>query len=287
MAWIERLRSGASANETKLAEGHLQEEAGSVPHVVVDGNQLVPHRKHRVHERRIPDGEAAHGHTQKRRDPTPACDALANSTRRKQAAPPNDDPASVEDVPHRRAAVPATATGRTWARRSIHQVFRSAGAGVSEEVAVTSSTDALESRAGWRESFLSTLVMVGDALATAGIPHALVGGLASSLRGRPRWTEDIDVLVAPVDADAALETLGKAGFETERTNPYWIYKATRGEVVVDLIFALKGGIYFDDEMASRSTTELVGGRPVRVVAPEDLVVMKAIAHDEPSAPPLA
>ncbi len=121
-----------------------------------------------------------------------------------------------------------------------------------------------------------------EALGAAGISYVLVGGLASAIRGRPRWTADIDVLVAPDDALRALEALGRAGFETEETNPSWIYKAVRHDVVVDLIFAAKGGIYLDDEMVSRATEEAFGDCRLRVASAEDLIVMKAVAHDEPS-----
>jgi hypothetical protein len=132
------------------------------------------------------------------------------------------------------------------------------------------------------DPFFSTAAEAGTALGAADVPYVVVGGLGSSIRGRPRWTDDVDVLVAPEDAGRALEALARAGYATEETNPHWIYKATRHDVVVDVIFAAKGGIYLDGEMVRRATTELVGGGRVRVAAPEDLIVMKAVAHDEPS-----
>lgn len=112
------------------------------------------------------------------------------------------------------------------------------------------------------------------------IAYALMGGLASSLLGRPRCTSDIDLFVAPEAAPRALAALAEAGFETERTNPHWLYKAFRRDVLVDLIFKSCGDIYFDERMLAR--TRLLRHRDVevRVLPPEDLVVIKAIAHDE-------
>jgi predicted nucleotidyltransferase len=118
------------------------------------------------------------------------------------------------------------------------------------------------------------------ALDTAAIPYLLIGGLASSVHGRPRATEDIDLLVKQADADRALETLSRAGFEIERTNPQWIYKATRDDIQIDLIFWLKGDIYLDDEMLERAPEGEWEGVRVKVMPPEDLIVVKAVIHDE-------
>jgi predicted nucleotidyltransferase len=117
-------------------------------------------------------------------------------------------------------------------------------------------------------------------LERAKVPYLLIGGLASSLVGRPRCSTDIDLLVRPQDAPAALDALDAAGFRTERTNPNWLYKAFRRDVLIDLLFKASGSIYVDDEMLRRSTLRSYRGVPVRVVPPEDLIVMKAIVHDE-------
>lgn len=121
-----------------------------------------------------------------------------------------------------------------------------------------------------------------SALEEAGCPYLLIGGLASSLLGRPRTTEDVDLLVRPDDPDAALDALAEAGFDTERTNPDWIYKASLHGAPVDLIFWLKGGITLSEEMLARARLHELEGRVVHVVSPEDLVVVKAIVHDEQS-----
>lgn len=118
------------------------------------------------------------------------------------------------------------------------------------------------------------------ALEEAGVDYALIGGLASSVYGRPRWTADIDFFVDPREAQPALEALGGAGFETEQTNPHWIFKARKDTINVDLIFWVTGDIYFDEEMRERVTVEEVQGTLVRIAPPEDLVVIKALAHDE-------
>jgi predicted nucleotidyltransferase len=121
-----------------------------------------------------------------------------------------------------------------------------------------------------------------EAFEQGGVDYALVGGLGSSVYGRPRSTEDVDVLVTPDDALRALEVLGGAGFDTEETNPHWIYKATRDGTTVDVLFKVSGDIYLDDDMLARRQRRELHGVELWVAPPEDLLVIKAIAHDEPS-----
>ena len=150
----------------------------------------------------------------------------------------------------------------------------------------------LERLAGWdleyEEQFRSTqngafkqvLAEVVSAMDRAGLEYALMGGIASTGLGRPRWTHDIDVFVRPSVADATLDALAAAGFDTERTDPAWLFKAFKEGVLVDVIFHSTGGFYLDDEMAARSVVRDFMGLRVRLIAPEDLLVLKAAVHDE-------
>jgi predicted nucleotidyltransferase len=133
------------------------------------------------------------------------------------------------------------------------------------------------------EVFAGVLADAVRTLESSDIDYVLIGGVGSAALGRPRWTHDIDVLVAPVQAERALDALAGAGFETERTNEHWIFKATLHGIVVDLIFRTVGDIYLDDEMVSHARSARFVDVAVRVASPEDQVVIKAIAHDEPSA----
>src|SRR4030095_7195119 len=118
------------------------------------------------------------------------------------------------------------------------------------------------------------------ALEKDAIDYVLIGGQASALLGRPRCSSDIDLFVTPDDASIALDALARAGFETERINPHWLFKAFRNGVLVDLMFKSRGDIYLDAEMLRRSTIRRFRGTKVRVIPPEDLIVMKAIVHDQ-------
>jgi len=132
-------------------------------------------------------------------------------------------------------------------------------------------------------TFADVLGKAVNAIEGAGIAYVLIGGVGSASLGRPRWTHDIDILVAPIDADRMLEALGRAGFETERTNEHWIFKARKDDIVVDVIFRTVGDIYLDDDMLSRAERATFLGIEANVAPPEDQIVIKAIAHDEQSS----
>jgi hypothetical protein len=110
--------------------------------------------------------------------------------------------------------------------------------------------------------------------------YAFIGGVASGGLGRPRSTYDIDLFVHPEDAELTLRALQKRGFKIERTDPSWLYKAYKQDILVDVIFKSKGEIYFDSEMNRRVITAQFHGKRLRFVAPEDLLIIKAAAHSE-------
>jgi predicted nucleotidyltransferase len=130
------------------------------------------------------------------------------------------------------------------------------------------------------DTFLGVLREAVQALEEHEVPYVLIGGIASTILGRPRWTRDLDLLVRHEDALRSLDALARAGFSTQRTDPFWLYKAIKQGVLVDVIFRSTGDIYLDDEMLARSRVEEFKGQPVRVLAPEDLLVIKAVVHDE-------
>jgi hypothetical protein len=132
------------------------------------------------------------------------------------------------------------------------------------------------------EAFSEILGEVHAAVEAEGIDYALIGGIASSVWGRPRTTKDIDIFVRPVEAERVLECLAARGFEVDKLDPKWIYKAFKDSIQVDVIFATKVGQYLDDEFLQHCKMGTFLGCRVRLASPEDLVLIKAIAHDEGS-----
>jgi hypothetical protein len=77
-----------------------------------------------------------------------------------------------------------------------------------------------------------------------------------------------------------MDQLRSAGFETQPTFPHWLHKARLDGVVTDVIFCSTGDLYLDEEMTRRRQHREFMDRTIPVVAPEDIVVMKALAHSE-------
>lgn len=136
-----------------------------------------------------------------------------------------------------------------------------------------------------RGAFLRVLRQTRDVLDAGGVPYLFLGGVASQALGRPRWTHDADVIVPPDRAAEALRLLDAAGFRTQRTDPDWLYKALKDDVLVDLVFRSQGigdhpPVTLDGEMLARARDGDIGGVAIRVVSPEDLVLIKALVWKE-------
>lgn len=114
----------------------------------------------------------------------------------------------------------------------------------------------------------------------SGIPYALIGGLATKSLGRPRVTHDIDFFVKPDDAERLLQALEKEGYTSQRRDPFWLFKAWKDDILVDVIFKSSGDIYFDEEVQSHVRRVNINGRYINAISPEDFVVIKAAAHQE-------
>jgi hypothetical protein len=134
-------------------------------------------------------------------------------------------------------------------------------------------------------TFLRVLAETSDVAARSGYPYAFMGGLASSVFGRDRWTHDVDLIVRPQDARGLLRRFAEAGFVTEERDQSWLYKAYRDDIMVDFIFRIlapgfAGAITLDDEMLARVREGDFHGVRLALISPEDLLVIKSLVHKE-------
>lgn len=114
----------------------------------------------------------------------------------------------------------------------------------------------------------------------SGIPYAIIGGLAVKNLGRPRVTHDIDFFVTPDDAEKVLKALEAKGFTTQLRDPFWLYKAWKKDILVDVIFKSSGDIYFDEEVSTHVRRVPYNNMLINAISPEDFIVIKAAAHQE-------
>lgn len=135
------------------------------------------------------------------------------------------------------------------------------------------------------DSFLGALAAMTAAFEDADVPAAVVGGVAVSLLGRPRFTRDIDALV---DLDEArwpelLEAAHRAGIvpriedalEFARRSRVLLLRHADSQVDIDIIL---GGLPFERSAVSAAQPRAVGDLVIRLPRVEDLMIMKAVAQ---------
>jgi predicted nucleotidyltransferase len=133
------------------------------------------------------------------------------------------------------------------------------------------------------EDVTEVLADVVKALDADGLPYLVMGGLVANAFARPRTTDDIDIFVMAEHARRALDVLDAAGYDVAEHDPMWLYKARKNGVLVDVIFRSSGEVYLDEEMLERAVVKECRGTELRMVSPEDLLVIKAVATAEHGA----
>lgn len=113
----------------------------------------------------------------------------------------------------------------------------------------------------------------------------VIGGVAASLLGKPRLTADADVLIlASIDEASRILDLARAeGLQPRIANV--IEFARRSRVIllrhdasgIDVDVSL-GVLPFEIEAVKRSQEHQAGALHIRLPTPEDLIILKAVAH---------
>jgi hypothetical protein len=128
-------------------------------------------------------------------------------------------------------------------------------------------------------ALIETMKTTVAALREADVPFMLGGSMAAWARGGPEPDNDLDLMVKPDNAEAALSALAAAGMRTKRPPEEWLYKAWHGEVLIDLIFC-PSGLELTDEVFARAETISVMALAMPVMALEDVLVTMLYALDE-------
>ena len=139
-------------------------------------------------------------------------------------------------------------------------------------------------RARVRKMLIEVLARFTDELASHKIRYSLIGGLAASIRGRVRATEDVDLILL-CSLDQALELvkkLGKRGFspllddyeQVARTALLIPLVDQSSRVQLDLAIGLSG---FERDIVERADPMMIDDHEIFVATVEDLIVLKALA----------
>ena len=113
----------------------------------------------------------------------------------------------------------------------------------------------------------------------------IIGGIASGFLGKPRFTVDLDAmfLASTQDIPRILEIARTDGIEPRiekvdefaKRNRVLLMRHTASGVNIDISLGI---LRFEEEVVERSIVHHAGTVSVRLPTPEDLIIMKAIAH---------
>lgn len=138
------------------------------------------------------------------------------------------------------------------------------------------------------ESIFAGLVSIAEALRAAQRPFAVVGGLAISVRGEPRFTRDVGVVVVAkddADMEALVYGLATRGYRTvalveheSRARLSTVRLSTPSGLIVDLIAATCG---IEREIVERAGAVKLGSAgELPVARAEELLAMKVLSMSD-------
>jgi hypothetical protein len=117
------------------------------------------------------------------------------------------------------------------------------------------------------------------------VSGTVIGGVAASLLGRPRLTRDVDAIIFLEEQrwESFLATGAHFGFlarrpdalEFARQSHVLLVRHETSGIDVDLVI---GTLAFEREIISRATSVPIADVALPLPTPEDLIIMKAVAH---------
>jgi hypothetical protein len=134
-------------------------------------------------------------------------------------------------------------------------------------------------------TLLAALADLMKWLDAAGMPSMVIGGVAASVLGRPRLTQDVDALAILPEAKwaDAISTAARHGILPRIENPLEFARQSRvllmrhveSGIDIDVIF---GGLSFERAAVDNSEVHYLGALRIRLPRVEDLLIMKAVAR---------
>ena len=128
--------------------------------------------------------------------------------------------------------------------------------------------------------------LLGETFTDRSIRYALIGGLATMLRGRPRFTQDVDVLleVPQLSLPPLLDDLSSRGFDLDRATVIQQFVREHltvfrfGNVRIDWLKPVLP--LYSRALADASELPWTEGHRLRVATAEGLILTKLVAYRE-------
>lgn len=134
-------------------------------------------------------------------------------------------------------------------------------------------------------SLLAALADLVRWLDAGNIPSIVIGGVAASVLGRPRLTQDVDALAILPEENwsNAVSTAASHGIlpriesplDFARRSRVLLMKHVESGIDIDVTF---GGLLFEEAAIRNGAVHVISGLRVRLPRIEDLLIMKAVAR---------
>ena len=131
----------------------------------------------------------------------------------------------------------------------------------------------------------SHLTALQRLLSRFGEQGVIIGGIATGFLGRPRLTVDIDAmfLLSVKDIPNLMQAAKQEGIDPRieaaeafaRKNRVVLLQHTESGIGIDISLGI---LPFEEEMVQRSIVHKIGSLALRLPTPEDLIILKAVAH---------
>ena len=135
------------------------------------------------------------------------------------------------------------------------------------------------------KSFVEPLTALQHLLDRFSSQGVIIGGIATGFLGKPRFTVDLDAMffASTKDVPRILEMAKAEGIEprTDKVMEFakksrvLLLRHTASGASIDISL---GVLPFEEEVVARSQVHDAGILSVRLPTPEDLIIMKAVAH---------
>src|SRR5713226_6172476 len=131
------------------------------------------------------------------------------------------------------------------------------------------------------DEMVRAVELLADTLSAKSIPYAVVGGLATLMRGRPRFTQDVDVLldVPQLVLPGLLDELARLGFDFATVIREYVREhmtAFRfGSVRIDWLKPVLP--LYARTLADASSVTWTEGHSVRIATAEGLILTKMLS----------
>lgn len=135
------------------------------------------------------------------------------------------------------------------------------------------------------EPFRSVIEAIQRLLAKFDNRGVVIGGIAVGFLGRPRFTEDVDAMfllstddIAKFLEEAKTEDIQPRIPDAEefaRKNRILLLRHASSKINIDISL---GVLPFEEEMVERGSIQSTNTLSVRLPTPEDLIIMKTVAH---------